>query len=136
MDRNFERLTRGGQTFVLVPEKIYEDLQKDAEILADVQAYDAAKSRNEIFPAELGVKLSEASQAGKSLVPAWREYRELTKTALAEASGVNRVYLSEIELRTCPPPNIRWQALGRMVEEKSGGALVGKGLDHREERNV
>ena len=98
MDRNFERLTRGGQTFVLVPEKIYEDLQKDAEILADVQAYDAAKSCNEeIFPTELGVKLSEAAWAGKSLVPVWREYRELTQTALAEASGVNWFYLSEIE---------------------------------------
>jgi DNA-binding XRE family transcriptional regulator len=98
MDRNFERLTKGGQTFVLVPEEVYEDLQEDAEMLADIQAYDAAKSRNEeIFPAELGVKLSEAARAGKSLVPVWREYREMTQTALAEASGVNRVYLSEIE---------------------------------------
>jgi DNA-binding XRE family transcriptional regulator len=98
MDRNFERLTKDGQTFVLVPEKVYEDLQEDAEMLADIQAYDAAKSRNEeIFPAELGVKLSEAARAGKSLVPVWREYREMTQTALAEASGVNRVYLSEIE---------------------------------------
>ena len=98
MDRNFERLTKGGQTFVLVPEEVYENLQEDAEMLADIQAYDAAKSRNEeIFPAELGVKLSEAARAGKSLVPVWREYREMTQTALAEASGVNRVYLSEIE---------------------------------------
>ena len=98
MDRNFERLTKDGQTFVLVPEEVYEDLQEDAEMLADIQAYDAAKSRNEeIFPAELGVKLSDASRAGKSLVPVWREYREMTQTALAEASGVNRVYLSEIE---------------------------------------
>ena len=98
MDRNFERLTKDGKTFVLVPEEVYEDLQEDAEMLADIQAYDAAKSRNEeIFPAELGVKLSEASRSGKSLVPVWREYRELTQTALAEASGVNRVYLSEIE---------------------------------------
>ena len=98
MDRNFERLTKGGQTFVLVPEEVYEDLQEDAEMLADIQAYDAAKSRNEeIFPAELGVKLSEAARAGKSLVPVWREYRGVTQTALAEASGVNRVYLSEIE---------------------------------------
>jgi DNA-binding XRE family transcriptional regulator len=98
MDRNFERLTKDGQTFVLVPEEVYEDLQEDAEMLADIQAYDAAKSRNEeIFSAELGVKLSEAARAGKSLVPVWREYREMTQTALAEASGVNRVYLSEIE---------------------------------------
>ena len=98
MDRNFERLTKGGQTFVLVPEEVYEGLQEDAEMLADIQAYDAAKSRNEeIFPAEFGVKLSEASRSGKSLVPVWREYREMTQTALAEVSGVNRVYLSEIE---------------------------------------
>ena len=98
MDRNFERLAKDGQTFVLVPKEVYEDLQEGAEMLADIQAYDAAKSRNEeIFPAELGVRLSEAARAGKSLVPVWREYREMTQTALAEASGVNRVYLSEIE---------------------------------------
>ena len=67
-------------------------------MLADIQAYDAAKSRNEeIFPTELGVKLSEAAWAGKSLVPVWREYREMTQISLAEASSVNRVYLSEIE---------------------------------------
>jgi DNA-binding XRE family transcriptional regulator len=98
MDRNFKRLTRNGQSFVLVPQKVYEALQENSEMLADIQAYDAAKSRNEkTFPAELGVRLTEAARAGKSLVPVWREYRELTQTALAEASGVNRVYLSEIE---------------------------------------
>jgi DNA-binding XRE family transcriptional regulator len=65
---------------------------------SDIQAYDAAKSRNEeIFPAELGVKLTEAARVGKSLVPVWREYRGMTRTALAETGGVNRVYLSEIE---------------------------------------
>ena len=114
MDRNFERLTKDGQTFVLVPEEVYEDLQEDAEMLADIQAYDAAKSRNEeIFPAELGVKLSEAARAGKSLVPVWREYREMTQTALAEASGVNRVYLSEIESGKKPGSV---EALKRMAE--------------------
>jgi len=68
MDRNFERLTKDGQTFVLVPEDVYEDLQEDAEMLADIQAFDAAESRNEEeFPAELGIKLTDAQRAGKSL---------------------------------------------------------------------
>jgi DNA-binding XRE family transcriptional regulator len=98
MDRNFERLTKDGRTFVLVPEDVYEDLQEDAEMLADIQAFDAAESRNEeAFPAELGIKLTDAHRAGKSLVPVWREYRGMTQTTLADASGVNRVYLSEIE---------------------------------------
>jgi DNA-binding XRE family transcriptional regulator len=70
----------------------------DIEMLTDIQAFDAAKSRNEeAFPTGLGVKLTEAHHAGKSLVPVWREYREMTQAALADASGVNRVYLSEIE---------------------------------------
>jgi len=30
-------------------------------------------------------------------VQIWREYRQMTQTALAEASGVDRAYLSEIE---------------------------------------
>ena len=98
MGRNFERLTKDGRTFVLVPEDVYEDLQEDAEMLTDIQAFDAAKSRNEeAFPAELGMKLTVAQRVGKSLVPVWREYREMTQTTLADASGVNRVYLSEIE---------------------------------------
>src|SRR4051812_17413281 len=78
-------------------------LPEDSEMLADIQAYDAAKSRNEeIFPAELGMKLTEATRVRGSLVPVWREYREMTQTALAEASGVNRVYLSEIESGKMP----------------------------------
>jgi DNA-binding XRE family transcriptional regulator len=103
MDRNFERLTKDGRTFVLVPEDVYEDLQEDAEMLADIQAFDAAESRNEeAFPAELGIKLTDAHRAGKSLVPVWREYRGMTQTTLADASGVNRVYLSEIEIGNKP----------------------------------
>lgn len=45
----------------------------DIEMLTDIQAFDAAESRNEeAFPAELGAKLTDAQRAGKSLVPVWR----------------------------------------------------------------
>jgi DNA-binding XRE family transcriptional regulator len=70
----------------------------DIEMLGNIQAFDAATSRNEeAFPVGLGIKLTETQRAGKSLVPVWREYREMTQTTLADASGVNRVYLNEIE---------------------------------------
>jgi DNA-binding XRE family transcriptional regulator len=98
MDKDFSRIVKDGQTFVLVPEDVYEHLRENAEMLADIQAYDEAKGRGEeVFPMELGIELSEAAHAGKSLVPIWRKYRGLSQTALAEASGVNRAYLSEIE---------------------------------------
>ena len=80
MDRNFDRLTEDSRTFDLVPEDLYEDLQEDAGMLADIQAFDAAKRRNEeAFPAELGMKPTDAQRAGKSPVPVWREYREMTR---------------------------------------------------------
>jgi alkylation response protein AidB-like acyl-CoA dehydrogenase len=70
--------------------------RKDSENLADVQAYDTAKSRHEeYFPLEIIEKLT---LGGESPLKVWREYRGLTQDQLAHAvGGISRAYLSEIE---------------------------------------
>lgn len=91
-------IEQGGRKFVQIPLEDYEKLTEDAEMLADVAAYDAAMKRwaadgfrtihGEVVKREL---------EGASPLLAWREYRGLTQHQLAAASGVTRVLISQIE---------------------------------------
>jgi hypothetical protein len=70
----------------------------DAEMLADIKAYDEAKARierdnEELFPLEL----TERRLAGENTLKIWREYRGLTQEALAKASKVSRPMIAAIE---------------------------------------
>ena len=93
-----EKITRKGKEFAVIP---VEDLQKlinDAEMLADVQAYDAAKGRlqrgdDELIPLDI----TERRVAGESPVRIWRDYRGLTQAELARTSKVSRVMIAAIE---------------------------------------
>jgi ribosome-binding protein aMBF1 (putative translation factor) len=73
-------------------------LMDDAEMLADVRAYDTAKARikhgeDELIP----LKITERRLAGESAVRIWREHRELTQEGLARASKVSRPMIAAIE---------------------------------------
>ena len=93
-----EKITREGKEFAVIP---VEDLQKlidDAEMLADVQAYDAAKGRldrgeDELIPLEI----TKRRIAGESTVKTWRDYRGLTQAELAKVSKVSRAMIAVIE---------------------------------------
>ncbi|MEY3293455.1 MAG: hypothetical protein RJB12_1226 [Pseudomonadota bacterium] len=90
--------TPGGEDLVVLPRADYDRLVADAEMLADVVAYDAATSavadgREEFIPAAL----VDAVLAGENPVRAWRRYRGLTIAQLAEKAGVSAAYLSQIE---------------------------------------
>jgi DNA-binding XRE family transcriptional regulator len=72
----------------------------DAEMLADVRAYDAAKARigrgeDEVIPLEI----VERRLAGENTLKIWREYRGLTQEELAKASHVSRPMIAAIEAR-------------------------------------
>lgn len=83
---------------ITIPVEEYQALQADREDLADLRAYDRATAalaagEDELVPAEVVARLL----AGESPVRVWRDHRGLTQSALAAASGVNRVQIVEIE---------------------------------------
>lgn len=66
-------------------------------MLADIQEYDAAKAAlaqgEELVPAAV----VNALVAGKNPIAVWRNYRQLTQGALAQAAGISPAYLSQLE---------------------------------------
>ena len=93
-----QEITRKGKEFAVIP---FDDLQKlmeDAEMLADINAFDAAKGglergEDELIPLEI----TERRLAGESAVKVWREHRGLTQEGLAKASEVSRAMIAAIE---------------------------------------
>lgn len=83
---------------VTITREEYDRLREAAEDLADLQAYDRAKAaldtgEEELIPADSVERILD----GESPVRVFRDLRGLTQKDLAEASGVNRVYIAEIE---------------------------------------
>ena len=93
-----ERITRRGKEFAVIPVEDLRRLMDNAEMLADVRAYDAAKGRldrgeDELIPLEI----TERRLAGESPVKIWRDHRALTQEALAKVSKVSRGMIAAIE---------------------------------------
>jgi predicted transcriptional regulator len=75
-------------------------LMDDAEMLADVKAYDAAKARIERGEDELiPLQIAESRLSGESPVKTWREFRGLTQEELAKASKMSRSMIAAIEAK-------------------------------------
>jgi DNA-binding XRE family transcriptional regulator len=95
-----EKITRHGREFAVLPMNLLKKLMDDAEMLADVKAYDAAKARLERDNEELvPLEIDERRLAGESTVKIWREYRGLTQEGLAKASKVSRSMIAAIEAK-------------------------------------
>jgi DNA-binding XRE family transcriptional regulator len=93
-----EKITRRGKEFAVLPMEELKKLMDDAEMLADVKAYDAARLRlkrgeDELIPFDI----TERRLAGESPVKIWREYRGLTQEELARKSKVSRPMIAAIE---------------------------------------
>ncbi len=76
----------------------YDRLLSAAEDFADIQAFDRAKAAlargdDELVPAEFANRLID----GENPVRVDRDLRGFTQVALAQASGVNRVQIADIE---------------------------------------
>ena len=72
----------------------YDRKREAAENLADFEAYSRAIAANEeSIPAAAVKRMVD----GESPVRVYRELREMTQTALAKLSGVNRVQIADIE---------------------------------------
>jgi ribosome-binding protein aMBF1 (putative translation factor) len=95
-----EKITRDGKVFAVLPMNTLKKLIYDAEMLADVKAYDAAKARLKLSNEELlPLEIDERRLAGESTVKIWREYRGLTQEGLANASKVSRSMIAAIEAK-------------------------------------
>ena len=95
-----EKITRHGKEFAVLPMDELKKLLDDAEMLADVKAFDAAKARIERGDDELiPLEIAERRLAGESTVKIWREYRGLTQEDLAKKSKVSRPMIAAIESR-------------------------------------
>ena len=93
-----EKIIRHGKEFAVLPLDRFKKLVDDAEMLADVKAYDAAKARIERGEDELiPMEIAERRLAGESPVKIWREHRGLTQDGLAKASNISRSMIAAIE---------------------------------------
>lgn len=85
---------------VTIPREEYDRLLEAAEDLADIAGYhrvkaDLAAGHEELVPSEFADRIIE----GESPLRVYRDFRGLTQLALAQASGVNRVQIADIEAR-------------------------------------
>lgn len=93
-----EKITRNGRAFAVIPLGKFQKLMENAEMLADVAAYDRAKARlargdDEIIPFEI----TKRRLSGENSVKIWREHRGLTQERLAKDSKVSRAMIAAIE---------------------------------------
>lgn len=89
-----EIIEHKGKRFALVPLKEFEQMRHDVEMLDDIRAYDAAKSRKEeAFPSDVADRIID----GESPILVFREHRGLTQEALAKSAKIARPYLAELE---------------------------------------
>ena len=87
---------RGKPAYAVIPWGEYKRLVStdDEGAMTDEELYDLARSAGgESFPATVVDRLL----AGESPIRVYRDHRRLTQKQLAEAAGINPVYLSQIE---------------------------------------
>ncbi len=87
----------GEPEWAVVPYREYLRLIEKAEMLQDIQDYDAAMEAvaqgEELIPAEVVYAILE----GENPIRVWREHRGLTQHQLAQAAGISTPYLSQLE---------------------------------------
>jgi len=108
-----ETITRKGREFAVIPVERLQRLIEDAEMLADVKAYDAAKARLEDGLEELiPLEITERRLRGEPALRIWREYRKLTQEQLAKKSKVSRALIAAIETKRKAGSVSTWKKLG------------------------
>jgi mRNA interferase RelE/StbE len=89
----------------------------EAEMLADVKAYDAAKARLEGGEDELiPLEITERRLRGEPALRIWREYRQLTQAQLAKKSKVSRALIAAIETKRKAGSVSTWKKLGGALD--------------------
>jgi len=100
MNAQVQIIERDGQPeYAVVPIETYRRLLALAEDMEDIRAYDRAmaeidRGEDEVLPAEVADRLLSGKTHPLRI---WREYRGLTQQQLAQAVGVGKSYISQIE---------------------------------------
>jgi mRNA interferase RelE/StbE len=108
-----ETVIRGGKEFAVIPVTALRKLMEDAETLADVKAYDAAKARLENGSDELiPLEITERRLNGEPMLRIWRAHRKLTQEQLAKKAKVSRALIAAIETKRKTGSVGTWKRLG------------------------
>ena len=88
----------GRPEWAVLPYEEYQRLVAEAEMLQDMRDYDEVKlalasGTEELIPSEVTYALLD----GANPIRVWREYRGLTQQQVAEAAGISKPYLSQLE---------------------------------------
>lgn len=85
----------GKRLFYVVPADIWEQVKEMVEDAEDAAAYAEAVANDDgvRFPAAVAYAIAD----GATPLRAWREHKGLTLQALADAAGVSKPYVSQIE---------------------------------------
>lgn len=99
MNTSVQVIERDGKPeWAVLPYDVYLQLAEEAEMLQDIRDYDTVKvaierGEEELIPSEVTFALL----GGENPIKVWREYRGMTQQQLAEAVGISKPYLSQIE---------------------------------------
>lgn len=85
----------GKPDFYVVPADLWESVKALVEDIEDAAAYADALAKDDgvRYPAAVAYAIAD----GASPLRAWREHKGLTLQALADAAGVSKPYVSQIE---------------------------------------
>jgi len=87
----------GNPEWAVIPYEDYLRLVEEAEMMDDVREYDRAieevRQGEELVPSEVVYAILD----GENPIRVWRKYRGYTQQELAEAAGISKPYLSQIE---------------------------------------
>jgi mRNA interferase RelE/StbE len=112
-----ETITRKGKEFAVIPVQDLQKLMEDAEMLADVKAYDAAKARLEHGEDEfIPLEITERRLSGEPALRIWREHRKLTQEQLAKKSKLSRALIAAIETKRKSGSVSTWKKLGAALD--------------------
>ena len=85
----------GKPAFYVVPADLWERMREaaeDAEDIADLERFD-----REVDGVRYPAAVAYAMADGATALRAWREHKGMTLQALADAAGVSKPYVSQIE---------------------------------------
>ena len=88
----------GKPEWAVLPYEEYLELLEQAELLEDIRDFERINAaiesgEEELIPSEVVDALID----GENPVKVWREFRGLTQQQLADATGISKPYLSQIE---------------------------------------